>query len=350
MKFFSGLTNSLVLTVLLGFSNILFAKTYFLDETWPHYPENMVFEMGSGIAVDSDGIVYLFTRDIEHWAAHPLAMADRMGHSSVSMFDKTGRYLGKWGPSDELGFALGAHAMFIDRDGMFWFVDRDGHVVKKYDREGNLLLTLGELGKWGDGTKHFNGPTAVVVQANGNIVVADGYWNSRLVWFDENGKFLKSVGKWGRGPEEFNTVHALAQDRDGRLLVADLCGGRLHPYVTAIGQISSERTDRHPNCRSRIQILSSEGKYLSEWTHINPLSIAVYGDHVYASDQMSNLAILDAKSGKIVERLEDIAVYIHQMAKSPDGDIYAASVYPEHAGEKRGRHGPSHRRWAKKIQ
>ena len=52
----------------------------------PNYPEKMDFEMGSGVAVDENGVIYLFTRDIEHWAAHPLAMKEKMGRSSVSMF------------------------------------------------------------------------------------------------------------------------------------------------------------------------------------------------------------------------------------------------------------------------
>ena len=320
---------------------------YQLDADWPSYPAEMHFEMGSGVAVDAEGVVYTFTRDVEHWAAHPLAMQDRMGKSTVSMYNAAGEYLGKWGPSDERGFALGAHAMFIDDAGMFWFVDRDGHLVKKYSPDGTLLLTLGKLGEWGTGPDRFNGPTAVVVQANGNIVVADGYWNSRLVWFDAEGKFLKSVGGWGRGPGEFNTVHALAQDSRGRLLVADLCGGRLHPYVTAAGQIAEERGERTPECVSRIQVLDADGNYLEEWTHVSPLSIAVYGERVYASDKMRSLAVLDAATGKELERIEEIAVYIHQMAMSPDGDIYVASVYPEHAGEKRGIHGPSHRRWTR---
>ena len=319
-----------------------------MDGDWPNYPADMHFEMGSGVAVDSKGVVYTFTRDVEHWAAHPLAMADRMGKSTVSMYDAGGTYLGKWGPSDEPGFALGAHTMYIDADDMFWFVDRDGHTVKKYTSDGSLVLTLGELGEWGDGPNRFNGPTAVVVQDNGNIVVADGYWNSRLVWFDAEGNYQKTVGGWGRGPGQFNTVHALAADPSGRLLVADLCGGALHPYVTKPGQIAEARTVREEGCVSRIQILDAQGEYLTEWTHVSPLSIAVYGERIYASDQMRNIAVLDAATGLEIDRLENLAVYIHQMAMAPNGDIYVASVYPEHAGEKRGIHGPSHRRWARK--
>ena len=116
---------------------------YQLDSNWPEYPLDMQFEMGSGIAVDKKGIVYLFTRDLEHWATHPLAMKDKMGKSSISMFTREGQYLGKWGPSDEQGFALGAHTLYIEKDGMFWTTDRDGHTVKKYTPEGELLLTLG---------------------------------------------------------------------------------------------------------------------------------------------------------------------------------------------------------------
>ena len=52
-------------------------------------------------------------------------------------------------------------------------------------------------------------------------------------------------------------------------------------------------------------------------------------------------------SGEIEERVEKISVYIHQLAMDKHGDLYAASVYPEHAGEKRGREGPSHRRWTR---
>ena len=337
----------MVMVVVPGLATAAQAGAYQLDAGWPSYPPDMHFEMGSGVAVDADGIVYVYTRDVEHWGAHPLAMEDRMGRSTVSMFNSEGEYLGKWGPSEERGFGLGAHTMYIDAQGMFWFVDRDGHTVKKYHPDGSLLLTLGELGEWGDGPDRFNGPTAVVVQANGNLVVADGYWNSRLVWFTAEGKFIKSVGGWGRGPGEFNTVHALAQDARGRLLAVDFCAGALHPYVTAPGQIAEQRNHTAPGCVSRIQIFDGDGNYEDEWTHVSPLSLAVYKEHVYASDEMRNLAVLDAATGKELERYDDLAVYIHQMAMSPAGDIYVASVYPEHAGFKRGIHGPTHRRWTR---
>ena len=174
---------------------------------WPHYPPDMHFEMGSGVAVDADGVIYLFTRDIEHWAAHPLALKDKMGKSSISRFNRQGEYLGKWGASDEPGFALGGHTLYIEKDGAFWTTDRDGHTVRKYSPAGELLLNLGTFAEWGDDESHFNGPTAVVVQDNGNIVVADGYWNSRLVWFSPDGELHQVGGDLGAGAGPSSTRH-----------------------------------------------------------------------------------------------------------------------------------------------
>ncbi len=322
---------------------------YRLVEPWPVYPPGMQFEMGSGVAVDAAGVIYLFTRDIEHWAAHPLAMKDKMGKSSISMFDRAVDYLGKWGASDERGFALGAHTLYIEKDGTFWTTDRDGHTVRKYRPDGNLLLELGTFGKWGDDRSHFNGPTAVVVQSNGNIVVADGYWNSRLVWFfTREGEFIKSVGAWGRGPARVQHAARAGAGLAGssarrRSLRRQL--PRLHDRC----RDRSPRTvrSRTPGCRPRIQRFDPDGNYIDEWTHIAPLSIAVYGNRIYASDKMRNLAILDEDTGEVLQRVDDIAIYIHQLAMDAHGDLYTASVYPEHAGEKRGVEGPSHRRWTR---
>ena len=318
---------------------------YRLVEGWPNYLADMDFEMGSGVAVDDQGVIYLFTRDIEHWAAHPLAMSAKMGKSSVAMFDRDGNYLGKWGKSDEAGFALGAHTIYIEKDGMFWTTDRDGHTVRKFSPGGEMLLELGTFAEWGCDETHFNGPTAVAVQDNGTIVVADGYWNSRLVFYSPQGEFIKSIGQWGRGPGEFNTPHAITIDSQGRILVADLVGGNFHDYMTVPGQIEPERTRPDKDWVHRIQRLDANGEYIDEWTHIMPLSLATYGNRIYASDKMSNLAVLDEDTGEVLRRVENIAIYIHQLAMDAHGDLYTASVYPEHAGEARGPSGPSHRRW-----
>jgi poly-gamma-glutamate capsule biosynthesis protein CapA/YwtB (metallophosphatase superfamily) len=59
-------------------------------ENWPKYPPGVQFEMSSGVTVDEDGIVYPFTRDIEHWTADSLLTPAWMCKSSASVSDPTG--------------------------------------------------------------------------------------------------------------------------------------------------------------------------------------------------------------------------------------------------------------------
>jgi DNA-binding beta-propeller fold protein YncE len=320
------------------------ASSYRLDENWPKYPPDMQFEMGSGVTVDDDGIVYLFTRDIEHWAAHPLAMGAKMGKSSVSMFDRAGNSLGKWGESDKRGFALTAHTIYFI-DGALWTVDREGHTIRKCDKSGNILLTLGTFGEWGDGPKHFNGPTGVTALRDGTIVVSDGYWNSRLIWFSPEGEYIKEIGGWGTEPGQFTSPHAIAVTPDDRLLVVDVAGGALHSYATEDGQIAEHRKQNDPNRTKRIQVFDSEGRFLEQHTHVKPTSIAVYGDRIYVSDGGRDLAVLDVSTFEEVDRFKSPALSIHQMAMDAHGDLYTATVYPERFGELRGAAGPSHRHW-----
>ena len=57
---------------------------YRLIDDWPHYPSDMVFEMGTGIAADAEGIIYTISRDVDHWAAHPPAMTRYRGSGTIA--------------------------------------------------------------------------------------------------------------------------------------------------------------------------------------------------------------------------------------------------------------------------
>jgi hypothetical protein len=113
------------------------------------------------------------------------------------MFDANGAYRGRFAANEPV---IGAHHLFIDREGFFWTVDRDGHQIKKLRPDGTKVFELGALGQWGSGPDRFNGPTGVAFLPDGRFVVSDGYWSSRIVWFDRHGMFLKQVGSWGGGP------------------------------------------------------------------------------------------------------------------------------------------------------
>ena len=331
-------------------------QAYRVVDDWPQYPADAAFEMGTGIAVDAAGTVYAISRDVDHWAGHPLALTRYRGKGSIWKFNRDGRFLGLF--AEEQAF-IGPHSIYVDGDGYIWVVDRDGHQVKKLTPDGTPVLTLGEYGRFGNDESHLNGPTSVAVLPSGDLVVGDGYWNSRLVWFTADGRFIRQVGEYGNGPGQLGVVHAVALDARGRLLVANVCGGALHPYVTAPGQIAAERLEPIPGCRSRFDVFGQDGSYEGPWTVVEgalTLSVAAYGDRIYAGTTgaergRQDVVVVDAETDRVVDRIASANVYVHQMALDrTTGDIYVASVYPEHGGRRRGPEGPSFVRWTRDSQ
>ena len=330
---------------------------YTLVEGWPQYPSDMQFEMGTGIAVGADGVIYTVARDVDHWASHPLAMSRYKGHGSIARWNRDGRFLGMFAEAQEF---IGPHSMYIDGAGFVWVVDREGHQVVKLTPEGDKVLAVGEYGVWGDDPGHFNGPTGVAFLPDGRFVVSDGYWNSRLVWFAADGSYLKEVGGLGTEPGQMASPHAIALAPDGTLIVANFCALNAHPYVTSPGQIVEARRTPLAGCVQRYDVWSQEGEYLRPFGDgiADPglaLSVAVYGDRVYFGHTGSrrgrqHITIVDGETRQVVDRLENVSVYVHQMAMDAQGDIYVASVYPEHGGEPRGIAGPSFLRWSRSVR
>jgi DNA-binding beta-propeller fold protein YncE len=179
------------------------------------------------------------------------------------VFDRDGRFLSSWGE----GQFQRAHGIFIGPDGAVYCTDDLDHTVRKFTPEGRLLLTLGDSGRPSDtgilGNDYrtirragppFNRPTNLALAPDGSMYVTDGYGNARVHCFAADGQLLFSWGEPGTGPGQFNLPHGIALDRFGRVYV----------------------TDRE---NSRIQIFSSEGKFLVEWTDVaRPMQIFI-DDH-----------------------------------------------------------------------
>ena len=128
----------------------------------------------------------------------------------------------------------------------------------------------------------------------------------------------REIGGWGNAPGQFNSPHAVTQMPDGRLVVVDFRGGAMHDYMTVKGQIAEERWEADPGRKSRIQVFDPDGNFIEQWDHLNPLTVAVYGDRLYASDNMSDLVVYDAHTmGRTRTPREKLAIYIHQMAVDP---------------------------------
>jgi hypothetical protein len=226
-------------------------------------------------------------------------------------FDASGRVLKTWGEK----MFVWPHGIRVDRNGFLWITDgraRDGigQQVFKFDRDGRLLMTLGTKGVAGDGPDTFNGVTDVAVAANGDIFVADGHVNSRIVKFSKDGTFIKTWGKKGDGPGELNVPHTIFFDSRGRLLVGD-------------------------RSNKRIQVFDTDGRFLDQWTQFgSPSGIFIAPDdtlYVVDYNDKMGLFIGSARDGSIRQRID--LVLAEGIAVDAQGSIYVGETVPGHLGD-----------------
>ena len=240
-----------------------------VDPNWPKIPNSWVFGPVTSIRVDERDHVWILQR--------PRSVApEHKGHEAppVLEYGADGNFLRGWGgpgagydwPENEHGFEVA--------DGFVWIVGNNpnfgrsrpnqtfDNMLVKFSTSGKFALQIGGRNR----VERASDTTALGEPADccfhkGEIFVADGYGNRRLIVFDGNtGKFKRMWGAFGRppedqpknvpfgapgvfdsgeGPELFGIVHAVRVSKDGMVYVGD-------------------RDNR------RVQVFTLEGKYLRQ--------------------------------------------------------------------------------------
>src|SRR5258706_8868186 len=104
-------------------------------------PGNLNFGEVAGVATNSKGDVFVYTR-----TGHPtlsLATARPFAHGGSRMFrfDKTGKYVGEIGQGSYA--MLFAEKVKVDPQDNIWVVDQMSNTVMEFDAEGRLVMLLG---------------------------------------------------------------------------------------------------------------------------------------------------------------------------------------------------------------
>jgi DNA-binding beta-propeller fold protein YncE len=192
-------------------------------------PADMNLGEAAGVAVNSKGHVFVFTRS--NSASGPAYAATA---AQLLEFDATGAFV------REIGKGLYAwsyaHAIRFDKDDNLWAVDKGSDMIVRLNPEGHVTMVFGRKKEASDNAQpwervnpplppvpgQFRQPTDVTWDAEGNIYISDGYINSRVAKFDKNGDWVASIGEPGRTKlGEINTAHSIAADAKGNVYVAD---------------------------------------------------------------------------------------------------------------------------------
>jgi DNA-binding beta-propeller fold protein YncE len=255
-------------------------------------PDNIHLGEAAGVATNSKGHIFVYTRT---GAAHAAVGSSRTfykGGSRLFEFDQTGKFVREIGQG-VYGFNF-AQAVKIDPQDNIWVVDQGSSNVIKFDPDGRILLVLsrkpeaiavrpaagrggggdaaragapGEAGRGGapaeggraggggapggqppaGGGRGPAGPpgagipgdsfvrtAGVAWDKDGNIYIADGVamgaGNARVAKFDKDGHFVKSWGQRGSEPGQFNSLRGIALDAQGNVYVADAGNKRIQVF------------------------------------------------------------------------------------------------------------------------
>jgi hypothetical protein len=230
---------------------VLLAAPSFAQERVPDLPFESVpdflklptgtnFGEVSGVAVNSKGHVFVFTR-----ANSAQGPAYAPSAAQLLEFGPKGEFVREIGKG-LYGWSF-AHTVRIDKDDNIWAVDKGSDMVIKFNQAGRVTQVFGRRKESADDEtkpwEHvapplppvdglFRQPTDVAWDSDSNIYISDGYINSRIAKYDNKGNWVKSWGEPGKGPGQFNLPHAIVVDRTNHIYVGDRSNRRIQVFDT----------------------------------------------------------------------------------------------------------------------
>ena len=292
--------------------------------SWPHLAAQYDVREVCGVAVDSEDTVFVFARST----------------IPILVFDRAGELQAAWGE----GLFKQPHGIFVD-DEAVWCADYGDHTVRKFTKDGVLLLEIGTAGVPSDtGTTErnykevvrsggpFNGPTDVAVGSDGQVFVSDGYGNARINVFDKSGALRGGWGSPGSDLGEFRLPHSVSLGQDELLYVADRENARVQVFDRTGMSIRSVGDLHRPDDA----VLSEDGMlYVAELGYLTRLALKLPAP---PGRPHSAIAVL-AYDGALLCRLGTADPSAagsfhaaHALAFDSHGDLYVADVGLSAAG------------------
>jgi tripartite motif-containing protein 71 len=215
----------------------------------------------------------------------------------------------------------GGGLMAIDNVGNIYYPGQIDGKVYKYDKSGNLLLTIG--------TGVLVSPQGVAVDATGNIFVTD---TNRVDKFDSSGTH---IGGWG-GAGVFSLPFGIAVDNAGNVYVTDNGNNNVQKFsntgtlITSWGSLGYTGNGTFYEPRGitvdvsqnvyvvdlgnrLIQKFSNTGSFLAEWGSNGSGNGQFNNQSGVAADNSGNIYVTDSYNNR-VEKFTNTGGYLTQWA------------------------------------
>ncbi|XP_065335347.1 peptidyl-alpha-hydroxyglycine alpha-amidating lyase 2 [Cloeon dipterum] len=283
----------------------------------------------SGVSVDEQGRPVVFHRGPTKWLSRSFndsfifqeRSEGAIPVDTVLVLDSgTGLIQRSWGRNT---FFMPHGITVCTHTGDTWLTDVALHQVFKYEsgEYEEPSVVLGVAFEPGSDDGHFCQPTAVAVASTGDVFVADGYCNGRLMRFTSDGGF---VGEMGADLAELRLTlpHgvALLEDRDA-VCVAD------------------RETSRLVCLKAGLSRQEDGGQILGEFRHADmgrTFGVASYGGLLFVvagqTDATANLGLtIDPVAGRVLDEWAPQKGFKspHAVAVSQEaGEIYVTEIGP----------------------
>jgi DNA-binding beta-propeller fold protein YncE len=260
-----------------------------------------------GVAVNSKGHIVV----LNHPGSSTVGPLYNNATTQLLEFDAQGKFVGEIGKA-VYGLGYG-HSVRFDRHDNLWVVDKGTMSIMRFNPQGFVTMNLGRRAEGPDEPHRvepdkavavdglFNGPTDVGWDAEDNIYISDGYFNSRIAKLNSNGDWIKSWGSWGKEPGQFHTPHNLQVDRAGNVYVADRGNNRIQVF-DGQGTLKRVMLLNAPYDKTRHPVFGNRNPNPPDATAPWTLCISTYGptQYLFVSDNEPGRIYKMTLDGKIL--------------------------------------------------
>lgn len=336
---------------------------------WVQLPENVRLGQVSGLSIDQNDNVWILQRP-NSWRYTeadylPLTSSDTCcrGAPHVLQLSPGGEILNAWGGPgrvsdngvDSPRWPNNVHGLFVDHNDTVWIGGNgdDDHLVLNFSADGTLLRALGERDRTAGNLSEtaLGNPADIFVdEERGEVFIADGYINKRIVGFDlESGAFRRLWGAYATEPGSETRDQPFDQSQ-----ATNASDGGANPTSTRFGDIVHciEQgpdgliyvCDRRNN---RIQVFDVNDSDEIEFVQNLPIApesggprsatdiaFSPDGEFMYVADMAnSRIWILDASSYQTLGHFGGGTgtdpgqfIWLHSVAVDSEGNVYTSEV------------------------